>query len=687
MAVPSRDRVRRPSSWLPGRPRTLCLLVALTAAAAVLSPPGAARAAPVLPPGFALRELPSGQAELPTDIAFAPDGSWFTTGKNGRVAWVSADGRATALADLPVVTVGNLGLTGIAVASDYAESRTVFTVRDVDVDGAWTMRLSAWTVVGSPDPTGIDAERVLWDLPAGSELHSMTDLVTAPDGTLWVSTGDSADSKRVDPRALRALDVDQGYGKLLRVTPEGAGVPTNPFYDPAAPSSWKSRVYASGFRSPFRFSLDPATGGPVVGDVGWNTWEEIDVVLPGASYGWPCWEGEEPTPGYADLTACAGVPNTGPLWAYRHGPQGTSVSGGVVYTGSRYPPEYQGAYFFGDYAAGRLYTLRYDGRGQLVRPPEPDGFGSAVGGPVAFASAPNGDVVYADIAGNRVLQLVYAPGNRAPSARAAVTGDPGTRTVVFAGGGSSDPDADPLTHAWDFGDGGTGEGAVVEHRYAEPGTSAVTATLTVTDPQGARDTTEVTVVPANGVPVLELTAPSAEERFAVGDPVRASAAATDAEDGPLDVTWSVVLVHCSSGYCHDHPGESFPGPTFERAFDDHGDDTRMEVTASATDSAGVRSRATFVAPPRLRTLVVTSSVPSPITVNGVARTSAELTVGARVSVIAPAVASDGRSSFAGWSDGAPRELELVMPDADLTLAATYTAAAGTGSLSALRSEP
>jgi hypothetical protein len=113
----------------------------------------------------------------------------------------------------------------------------------------------------------------------------------------------------------------------------------------------------------------------------------------------------------------------------------------------------------------------------------------------------------------------------------------------------------------------------------------------------------------------------------------------------------------------------------------------MEVTASATDSAGVRSRATFAVRPRLRTLVVTSSVPTPITVNGVARTSAELTVGARVSVIAPDVASDGRSTFVGWSDGSPRERELVMPDADLTLGAMYTTAGGPATSRSPGSEP
>jgi hypothetical protein len=105
------------------------------------------------------------------------------------------------------------------------------------------------------------------------------------------------------------------------------------------------------------------------------------------------------------------------------------------------------------------------------------------------------------------------------------------------------------------------------------------------------------------------------------------------------------------------------------------------------DSAGVQRAATFVAQPRLRTLTVSADVPSAITVNGVARASAELVVGARVSVIAPAVASDGRATFAGWTDGMPRERELVMPDADLTLGATYAAAGDPAVLAAPPSAP
>ncbi|MFW3170565.1 PQQ-dependent sugar dehydrogenase [Geodermatophilus sp. CPCC 206100] len=571
----------------------LGLLIALLVGSAALAVP--ASAAPTLTPGFVVQELPSGQDELLTAFTFLPDGSYLTTGKNGRVAWVSAAGEARTLAELSVVTTGDHGLLGIAVSPDGA---TVYLTRTLEVGGQWTVRLSAWTLLGAPAPTGLADERVLFELPAGTDTHAMTTVVAAPDGTLWVSNGDSADFRFADPLALRALDPTTGYGKLLHVLPDGRGVPGNPFYDAADPSSWQSRVHASGFRSPFRFSLDPVTGLPLLGDVGWGTWEELDVVRPGASYGWPCWEGDVPTPGYAELPACQGVAHTAPLLTYPHGPAGTAVTGGFTYTGTAYPPEYQGVYFFGDYSSQRVYTLRHDARGAIVRGTEADGFGAENGAPVAFAPHPeNGDVVWADIRGSVLHRLVYAPGNRPPRAQAAATVDAATRTVAFDGGRSTDLDGEPLTHRWDFGDGTLGEGAQAVHTYAGPGTEPVTATLTVTDPGGATDTATVTVVPGNTAPVLTLSAPPGNRRWTPGEPVQASATAVDAEDGPLTVRWSEVLVHCSGGLCHQHPGESFEGPEYARPFVDHGPGTRMEVTVTATDSLGVVARASFALEP------------------------------------------------------------------------------------------
>jgi glucose/arabinose dehydrogenase len=589
----TRHLPRATRRWAPTARLGVVTALALATAVATASP---AAAAPVLAPGFVVQELPSGQDELLTDFAFLPDGSYVTTGKNGRVAWVSAAGDARTLAELSVITRNDLGLVAVAVSPDGA---TLYTGRALDVDGQWILRLSAWTLVDAPQPTGLADERVLLELPAASDAHALTGLLAAPDGTLWVTTGDSSGYVAADPLALRALDLTTGYGKLLHVLPDGSGVPDNPFFDPADPGAWQSRVYASGFRSPFRLTLDPVTGAPVVGDVGWTAWEEVDVVRPGAVYGWPCWEGDGPTPGYTELPACQGVPNTAPLWTYPHGPAGSSVTGGFVYTGTAYPPEYQAAYFFGDYSAQRVYTLRHDDQGQLVRAPEADGFAAELGAPVAFRPHPeNGDVVWADIRGSVLARLVYAPGNRPPTAQATATVDAATRTVTFDGGGSSDLDGDPLTARWDLGDGAVAEGPQVVHAYPGSGPEPFTATLTVTDPGGAQDTATVTVVPGNSPPVLTLTAPPADRRWTPGELVEASATAVDAEDGPLTVRWSEVLVHCSGGGCHEHPGETLEGPDYARPVVDHGEGTRMEVTVTATDSVGVTARAVFVLEPQ-----------------------------------------------------------------------------------------
>ncbi|MCV2489582.1 PQQ-dependent sugar dehydrogenase [Geodermatophilus sp. YIM 151500] len=664
------DDVRRGLSRAVRRPAA-AVLVVLVAVALPVAAPVPARAA-ALPDGFVVQDLPSGQDELLTDFAFAPDGSWFTAGKNGRVAWVSADGTdVRTLAELPVVSVQDLGLTGVAVAPDYATSRTVYTARTLAVDAGWAMRLSAWRVGGTGVPTSLEDERVLWDLPTDSDAHAMTGLVAAADGTLWVSVGDAGNFRFVDESALLVQDPDTGYGKLHHVHPDGRGVETNPGYDPAAPDSWRSRTYATGFRSPFRLSLDPATGAPVVGDVGWLGWEEINHVQPGANYGWPCFEGDGPTPGYSDLPGCRGVGNTAPMWAYRHGSLGTSIIGGVVYTGTSYPEEYRGAYFFGDFTSKRLYTLRYDERGRVVREPETEGFAADEGAPVRLATAADGDVVWADLLGSRLRRLVYLPGNRPPTASATATVDPATRTVTFDATLSRDLDGDPLTFTWDFGDGTSGTGARVDHQYAAPGTEPVTVELTVTDPQGASGRTSVTVVPANLAPVLEVSPPPPDRLFAVGDVVEATASAVDPEDGRLRITWSETLVHCSGGYCHEHPGESTTGRSYSRTFEDHGDDTRLEVRVRAEDRYGARTETRFVAAPLLRTLAVTSTSPADVTINGAVRAQAQVTVGARVSVAAAEVAADGVSAFERWDDGSPRQHDRVMPDADVTLHAVY----------------
>ena len=170
-------------------------------------------------------------------------------------------------------------------------------------------------------------------MPILHESHGVGGLVFAADGTLLISCGDGASYNIEDGGsiahtyynqalidgiirqeenvgAFRSQMLNSHNGKLLRINPEnGDGVTSNPFFDASAPRSAKSRVWALGLRNPFRISIRPGTGstnpstgdiGEVfVGDVGWSTWEELNVVkVPGANFGWPLYEGLTVHSGY-----------------------------------------------------------------------------------------------------------------------------------------------------------------------------------------------------------------------------------------------------------------------------------------------------------------------------------------------------------------------------------------------------
>ena len=173
-------------------------------------------------------------------------------------------------------------------------------------------------------------------MPILHESHGVGGLVFASDGTLLISCGDGASYITEDggsishtyynqalidgiirPEenvgAFRSQMLNSHNGKLLRINPEnGDGVSSNPFFDASAPRSAKSRVWALGLRNPFRISIKPGTGstnpstgdiGEVfVGDVGWGTWEELNVVkTAGTNFGWPLYEGLTEHSGYTSF--------------------------------------------------------------------------------------------------------------------------------------------------------------------------------------------------------------------------------------------------------------------------------------------------------------------------------------------------------------------------------------------------
>ncbi|GAB3720898.1 PQQ-dependent sugar dehydrogenase [Amycolatopsis oliviviridis] len=633
-----------------------------------------AQAAPVLPTGFALFDTPTGQqAGDLTDAAYLPDGSALTVGRLGSVQLTPQGGQPVQIASLPVHTAGSLGLTGVAVAPDFATSRAVYTTRAVTTGSTAAFRLSKWKAGGTGAPTSLAEESTVLEFPVNADNKGIQDVAVDPSGTsLWVAVGDNATVRsagdatkdNVDPFALRALDPAHPTGKILRVDLDGRGMPENPFYDSTAPQSWKSRNYVSGLRDP-RIALDPR-GGVVVTDIGWASRHEVDLAFPGQNLKWPCWEGTTRTPGYRDAPACANVANVNPLGETVHGTADTIV-GGVPYTGVSYPEAFRGIHFVANKGAQTLSTLGFDSKGTVTQSLAV--VASAIGDPVAVLTAPNGDIVVADATTATLRRLSYKPANKAPRASFTATTDPATRTVSFDASTSDDPDREGLTYQWTFGDGGTGTGKTVSHSYsaADP----VTVSLAVSDPHGAVSNISQTVVPAEASPTIEILPPTATV-FSVNETVSVGANAEDPTEGPLTVSWRAERLHCPrNSACEVNQLKTGTGLAFSISFPSE-TDTRVLITATTTNNRNVTTSKRYTANPRLARLTVVGNHPAQIKVGANEEASRLVTVGAPVLMTAPSVSLDA-ANFVRWADNQSTDpvRQIVVPGGGLGLRADY----------------
>lgn len=98
------------------------------------------------------------------------------------------------------------------------------------------------------------------------------------------------------------------FGKMLRINADGTIPTDNPFYSQT--TGLNRAIYALGFRNPFTFAVDPATGRMFVNDVGNNNWEEINQLVAGGNFGWPTCEGPQGTGTGTCTSASLPIPYT-----------------------------------------------------------------------------------------------------------------------------------------------------------------------------------------------------------------------------------------------------------------------------------------------------------------------------------------------------------------------------------------
>ncbi len=274
------------------------------------------------------------------------------------------DGTTSQFLDIHGLTTesGERGLLSMAFDPHYASNGLfyVFYTGTAAADGQdGRGHVDEFHVSSNPNVANPASRRPVLTITrpsSGASNHNGGQLQFGKDGDLYISVGDGGTGGSTAPN-LSLLN-----GKILRIDPHGSspGVysipPGNPY---ASSGSARHEIWASGFRNPWRFSFDHATGDLVIGDVGESSWEEIDLARSssglgrGANFGWPGCEGF--------TGSCAGA--TPPVFAYPHSDPGgdaafgCAIMGGFVYRGTQ-APELAGRYLYADLCQGELRSIQ-----------------------------------------------------------------------------------------------------------------------------------------------------------------------------------------------------------------------------------------------------------------------------------------------------------------------------------------
>lgn len=347
-------------------------------------------------PGFKV-EIFQSELNLPTSIAFPPDGSerlFINELQTGNIRIVENGVMITK----PFATVstdvsggfpvsGENGLIGITFDRDYINNRFVYityAVRDGDINIGKVARLT------DNNNTGEDFTILLDGLPSAPG-HQIESLTFGPDGMLYVSIGDAFQEDQVQ-------DIQTFHGKILRMNPDGSIPIDNPF-----PGSY---TFAYGFRNCYDLVFRD-NGDLLTTENGPERDDEFNVVEAGGNYGWPDVLGDQPAPGVID-----------PIHVWN---QIVAPTGMMFYKGNQFPSQYKNKLFqvlFGftfDPAlssnAKRIQTVTLTGEGQNTTPTFEDFLiynAQKTGNPIDIAEGPDGRLYLSDIFQGIVFRITYS---------------------------------------------------------------------------------------------------------------------------------------------------------------------------------------------------------------------------------------------------------------------------------------
>ncbi|MBI4915322.1 MAG: PQQ-dependent sugar dehydrogenase [Acidobacteria bacterium] len=432
----------------------------------------------------------------PTGIAHAGDGSGrlFVVEQAGRIRILEGG----ALRPVPFLDIssrvsccGEQGLLSVAFPPGFAAKRH-FYVDYTNTTG--TTVVSRFRLTADPGVADPASEEVVLTVAQPFANHNGGQLAFGPDGYLYIGMGDGGSGG--DP-LNNAQSGTTLLGKLLRLDVESA---TQPYAVPASNPfrgnpNFRPEIWALGLRNPWRFSFDRSTGDLWIADVGQNAWEEVNVqpvASPGGeNYGWRLMEGAH----CYDPNPCSPTGLVLPVAEYDHS-LGCSITGGFVARGPA-PVRLAGAYVYGDFCSGRVWTVRPQGSSFvneliITTPYGISAFGEDEAGSLYLADY-GGGALYRFDAGECMLActaVVPAAAERGATVSVAATAEPTSC--------ASSP-----TWDWDFGDGGPHAATpTASHAWANRGTYTWRLTATA----GTTTCTRTGTIVVGAAPRRTLTA-------------------------------------------------------------------------------------------------------------------------------------------------------------------------------------
>ncbi|MFY1045892.1 PQQ-dependent sugar dehydrogenase [Chryseobacterium sp. GP-SGM7] len=300
---------------------------------------------------FNLEEFATGLTS-PVEITNANDSRLFVVQQNGIIKIIQSNGTVNAADFLNISTKvlfgGERGLLGLAFHPQYATNGYFFVYYNNTSGNIVVARYSVSTTNANvADP---NSEKIILNIPKPFDNHNGGSIHFAPDGNLWIVTGDGGSGG--DPNN-NSQNKNSLLGKMLRIDINSTGPYNIPAGNPFIGVDGADEVWSYGLRNAWKFSFDLTTGNAMIADVGQGAIEEINrmpITQAGINYGWRCYEGNST---YNTSGCAASTTMTFPVAVYDHSGGKCSITGGYVYRGTQYP-SLLGKYFFADYCSTQI---------------------------------------------------------------------------------------------------------------------------------------------------------------------------------------------------------------------------------------------------------------------------------------------------------------------------------------------